>query len=128
MGGASVDMERPTWFANKGYKVLSTSNSGNYKGESSIIRNNFPSTGAHNLFFYLLFKNITPEEVLIGNGNIITAEIRCSGYPESDSVTKNATGSDSYNGKGLMIWGSHGITDSYDQNSTYALRAACVAP
>lgn len=58
-GDASVDMDGPTWFANKGYKVLSTSNSGNYKGASSIIRNNFPSTGAHNLFFYLLWIGYT---------------------------------------------------------------------
>jgi hypothetical protein len=69
-----LDWDGITWVANKGYRVFSASNSGNYEGDSSITWNNFPSTGSHGLFFYLLFKNITPAQVLAANGNTVRAE------------------------------------------------------
>ncbi|MCO6550580.1 MAG: hypothetical protein J6580_07850 [Gilliamella sp.] len=63
-----------TWVAWKGYKVSSASNNGNYENDSSIKENNFPSTGSHGLYFYLLFEGITPAEVLAANGNLVSAE------------------------------------------------------
>ncbi|WP_133052331.1 hypothetical protein [Gilliamella apis] len=55
----------------KGYRVVNATNSGNYDGESSILKNNFPSTGSHGLHFYLLLKNITPSEVITINGDTV---------------------------------------------------------
>ncbi|WP_411592661.1 hypothetical protein [Gilliamella sp. BG2] len=72
--GMGLNVDGSTWVANKGYKVLSASNSGNYNGASSVTSNNFPSTGSHGLFFYLLLKNITPAQVLAANGNVVRAE------------------------------------------------------
>ncbi|MBI0054135.1 hypothetical protein H3T61_06385 [Gilliamella sp. B14384H2] len=58
-------------YPSKGIKVLRATNSGNYQGEISITKNNFPTTGSHGLYFYLLFGGITPEAVLAANGSTI---------------------------------------------------------
>ncbi len=58
-------------YPSKGIKVLRATNSGNYQGETSITKNNFPTTGSHGLYFYLLFGGITPEAVLAANGSTI---------------------------------------------------------
>ncbi|WP_165755120.1 hypothetical protein, partial [Gilliamella apis] len=55
----------------KGYRVVNATNSGSYEGESSILKNNFPSTGSNGLYFYLLLKNITPSEVITINGDTV---------------------------------------------------------
>ncbi len=60
-------------YPSKGYKVISPNNSGHYDGLDSVKKNNFPSTGSHGLYFYLLLKGITPDEVLIANGSTIKA-------------------------------------------------------
>ena len=60
-------------YPSRGFKVIHASNSGNYDGKDSVYKNNFPSTGAHGLYFYLLLKGITPDAVLIANGSKITA-------------------------------------------------------
>ena len=58
-------------YPSKGIKVLRATNSGNYQGETSITKNNFPTTGSHGLYFYLLFGGITPEAVLAANGSTV---------------------------------------------------------
>ncbi|OTQ54931.1 hypothetical protein, partial [Gilliamella sp. A7] len=58
-------------YPSKGIKVLRATNSGNYQGETSITKNNFPTTGSHGLYFYLLLGGITPEAVLAANGRTI---------------------------------------------------------
>lgn len=63
-----------TWTNYQGYRVFSPSNSGNYSGQSSITKNNFPSTGADGLYFYLTLAGIIPEKVVEINGNIIRSD------------------------------------------------------
>ena len=58
-------------YPSKGIKVLRATNSGNYQGETSITKNNFPTTGSHGLYFYLLLGGITPEAVLAANGSTV---------------------------------------------------------
>lgn len=60
-------------YPSKGYKVVNAHNSGNYNGSWSVTQNNFPTTGSHGLFFYLLLGGITPENVLYANGNLVSA-------------------------------------------------------
>ena len=60
-------------YPSKGFKINGARNSGNYDGESSIYKNNFPSTGSNGLYFYLLLAGISPEAVITANGSNISA-------------------------------------------------------
>ena len=60
-------------YPSKGFKINGARNSGNYDGESSIYKNNFPSTGSNGLYFYLLLAGISPEAVIAANGSSISA-------------------------------------------------------
>ena len=60
-------------YPSKGFKINSARNSGNYDGESSVYKNNFPSTGSNGLYFYLLLAGISPEAVIAANGSSISA-------------------------------------------------------
>ena len=60
-------------YPSKGFKINSARNSGNYDGESSVYKNNFPSTGSNGLYFYLLLAGISPEAVITANGSNISA-------------------------------------------------------
>ena len=82
----NVDYDGPLWdsaklsdneyrgFPSKGFKVRNAHTSGEYEGENSVYNNNFPSTGSNGLYFYLLLKGATPEEMLAANGSTIIAK------------------------------------------------------
>ncbi|WP_294884366.1 hypothetical protein [uncultured Gilliamella sp.] len=58
----------------RGYKVINASNSGDYNGANQVFKNNFPSTGSHGLYFYLIFGGVDPQTVLNANGPTVNAE------------------------------------------------------
>ncbi|WP_296300853.1 hypothetical protein [Gilliamella sp.] len=76
--GSEYDLDGPNWVANKGFKVLDVSNPAE----------NFPTTGADRLYFYLLLGGITPEQVIVANGTTVSAE---SGTGISLSLSKDET-------------------------------------
>ncbi|WLT07584.1 hypothetical protein [Gilliamella apis] len=59
--------------AARGYQVMKLNNDGDYQGQDSMMRNNFPSTGSHGLYFYMVLSGITPEEALAVNGRTVSA-------------------------------------------------------
>lgn len=67
------DWDLDNFVTGLGFRVNKPSNSGNYWGANSVNNNNFPTTGAHGLFFYLITSGITPAEVVAINGSQVTA-------------------------------------------------------
>lgn len=67
------DWDNRNFVTGLGFRVTKPANSGNYWGANSVNNNNFPTTGAHGLNFYLITNGITPAEVVAINGSQVTA-------------------------------------------------------
>ncbi|NUF49986.1 hypothetical protein [Gilliamella sp. ESL0250] len=67
------------WNDQKGFKVADVSDT----------TKNFPTTGANKLYFFLLLKNITPEQVIAANGTKVSAT---NGMGVTLSLSKSTTG------------------------------------